>query len=151
MEGMMKKLLWGLVFLFLVAGLSANLYASDTLGNFSWRLSQLKDSQGQDVTLSHDRKLFSLDVDFGRFYLHVYGTFSDLPGAYAQAVVGSDYLYENADHSTSIRMEVRAGTYLYSLKLDAETLNGMIGIYNKNGDLVAVGSIRYLGLNLQSF
>lgn len=147
----MRKCLLGLVFFFLVVGLSAHLYASETLGNFTWQLSQLKNAQGQDVTLSHDRKLFSLDIDFGRYYLNAYGTFSDLPGEYAQAVVGSGYLYENADHSGSIRMEVRAGTYLYNMRLDDQTLGGVVGIYDKDGYLIAVGSIDFLGLNIQSF
>jgi len=145
----MKKLLWGLIFLFLVAGLSANLYASETLGNLSWQLSHVTNLQSQEITL--DRDFLSLDVDFGRTYLNVYGTLSDQSLVDEQAAVGSGYLYENADHSTRIRMEVWAGTYLYNLKLDAQTLSGTVGMYNKDGDLVAVGSIRYLGLNLQSF
>ena len=147
----MRKCLLGLVLFFVIVGLSANLYASDTVGNFTFQLSQLKDGQGQDVTLSHDRKLFSLDIDWGLYYFHAYGTFSDLPGAYAQAVAGSGYLYENADHSTTIKMEVRVGTNLYNLKLDAQTLSGMVGIYDKDGNLFAVGSIDFLGLNIQSF
>ena len=92
------------------------------------------------------RNVLSLDVDFGRIYLNVYGTFSDQPGVDAQAAVGSGYLYENADHSTSIRMEVRAGTYLYNLKLDGQTLSGMVGIYDKDGHLFAAGSIDFLGV-----
>ncbi len=55
-------------------------------------------------------------------------------------------MYENEYHSISIRMEVRAGIYLYNLKLDAQTLSGMVGMYDKDGILFAVGSIDFLGI-----
>jgi len=145
----MRKCFIGLVFFFVIVGLSANLYASDTLGNFSWQLSHVTNLQNQEITF--DRNILSLDVDFGSTYLNVYGTLSDRSGIDAQAVVGSGYLYINEYNNTTIRMEVRAGTYLYNLKLDAQTLGGTIGMYDKDGNLVAVGSIDYLGFNLQSF
>ena len=55
-------------------------------------------------------------------------------------------MYENVDHSTSIRMEVRAGTYLYNLKLDGQTLSGLFAMYDKDGNIFAVGSIDFLGV-----
>ena len=145
----MRKSFIGLVFFFVIVGLSANLYASDTLGNFSWQLSHVTNLQNQEITF--DRNILSLDVDFGSTYLNVYGTLSDRSGIDAQAVVGSGYLYINEYNDSTIRMEVRAGTYLYNLKLDAQTLSGMVGIYDKDGHLFAGGSIDFLGLNLQSF
>jgi len=145
----MRKCLLGVVFFFVIVGLSANLYASDTLGNLTWQLYHVTNLQNQEIALSRD--FLSLDVDFGRTYLNVYGTLSDQSRIDAQAAAGSGYLYINEYNATIIRMEVRAGTYLYNLKLDAQTLSGTVGMYNKDGDLFAVGSIRYLGLNVQSF
>ena len=144
----MKKCFLGLVFFFVIVGLSTNLYASETLGNLSWQLSHVTNLQNQEITLNHN--FLSLDVDFGSTYLNVYGTLSDQSGVDVQAVAGSGYLYVN-ENNTTIRMEVRAGTYLYNLKLDAQTLSGTVGMYDKDGHLFAVGSIDYLGLNLQSF
>ena len=144
----MKKCFLGLVFFFVIVGLSVNLYASETLGNLSWQLSHVTNLQNQEITLNHN--FLSLDVDFGSTYLNVYGTLSDQSGVDVQAVAGSGYLYVN-ENNTTIRMEVRAGTYLYNLKLDAQTLSGTVGMYDKDGHLFAVGSIDYLGLNLQSF
>ncbi len=39
----MRKCLMGLVFFLVIVGLSANLYASQTVGNVTWQLSQIKD------------------------------------------------------------------------------------------------------------
>ena len=134
----------GLVFFFVIAGLSANLYASETLGNFSWQLSHVTNLQNQEITF--DRNILSLDVDFGSTYLNVYGTLSDRSGVDAQAVVGSGYLYINEYNNSTVRMEVRAGMYLYNLKLDAQTLSGTVGMYDKDGHLFAAGSIDFLGV-----
>lgn len=147
----MRKKLMGLILVVVVIGFSGNIYAAQTLGNFTWQLSQLQNATGQPVTLPHDLQLISLDIDFGHFYLNAYGTFSNQVGSYAQAAIGSGYLYDNDDHSTDIRMEIRSGLYLYNLELDAGTLSGAVGVYDKDGTLIAVGSIDFLGMNVHSF
>lgn len=113
--------------------------ASTTLGTIGWHITNVARIDNQPVQMNRD--YLWLDVDLGNSFFHVYGAFMDHTGNDIQAATGSGYTMVDEDGSSRIKIEVRGGTYLYRLDLDMNSLGGAIAIYDKDGEIFAVGSV----------
>ena len=122
-------------------GLVGQVSASDTIASIDWRISHVTNLQNAEV--GYSRPILSLDVDMGFYYLNVYGTMCSEDGIDCIAVNGAGYLYYTAS-GMKVKMDVRAGTKSFKIELDPETLGGMVGIYDKDGQFEAAGSIELL-------
>ena len=143
---MVKRTLASIVVLsFFMAPTIKACLASETLGTIGWHITNLTNMSNQPIEMQRD--YLWLDVEIGNSFFLVYGTFMDNSGNNVEAAHGSGYTFVNDDGSGSIKMEVRAGTYIYKLDLDMNSLGGTIAIYDKNGDIFAVGSVDLEGIH----
>jgi len=117
-------------------GFVGQVSASETIGSVDWRISHVTNRQNVEVNFS--RPILSLDVDMGLYFFNLYGTLCSEDFLDCITVNGSGYPYRGG---VTIKMDVRDGTKIYSIELDPDSLGGMVGIYDKDGQLESVGSI----------
>jgi hypothetical protein len=120
------------------AGFVGQVSASETVASIDWQISHVTNLQNEEV--GYSRPILSLDVDLGWYYLNLYGTLCSEDGIDCLGVNGVGYFYYTAS-GMKVKMDVRAGTEMFRIELDPGTLGGMVGIYDKDGQLEAVGSI----------
>ncbi|MBN2232280.1 MAG: hypothetical protein JW781_05605 [Deltaproteobacteria bacterium] len=125
------------------AGLPPAASASDTVAAIDWQLSSVTDLQNNSYALL--RSVLSLDVDLGFTFINMYGSFCSPDGIDCAAASGSGYLYQAAG-GVEIHMDVRSGSKMYRIILNAATLSGTCAIYDYTGSLEAAGSIDFLSM-----
>ncbi len=121
----------------LLFGSKSLISAAETVATLHWKVSNLTDMENHSVNLS--MPILALDIDLGRTFVNVYGTFSSVDGLQASIASGAGAFYQGA--TPEIWIDVRSDSKLYKLKLQADSLSGTCAIYDHTGSIVAVGSI----------
>jgi hypothetical protein len=135
---MKKKLIYTLIFTLF---LSMNSFAGKYLGSLQWKLSDLKDKSGEQISTEYEN-LF-LDIELGSVFFHAYGTFFNASKTGGLPAVGSGYFINNSNENKPnvVRLDLRAGVNLYAIQLVLPGLNGIVDVFDLTGEPVASGKI----------
>ncbi len=130
-------------FLLIMCGFAAVSYASETLGTVKWRMTNMEDSEGDEVSPALD--YISVAVDRGGAYFNVYGALLNGDGSRNAPVSGAGYIVDYRDRPSEITMELRANLFYYKLTFDIATFDGSVDIYRADGVRMASGRLRFVG------
>lgn len=112
--------------------------ASQNLGSVDLRIINPTNSYGQPIILS--QPILSFDVDYGYAFFNLYGAACSENGINCTPLIGSGHYY-NASSGRELRMGLKIGTKEYRIHFPLTAMTGVLGIYDKDGNLEATGSV----------